>query len=251
MELLHMLYLFLAGIVAGFINVVAGGGSLLTLPLLIFLGLPPATANATNRLGVVTNSITGVLGFRSKGVSAWPYSLYLGISGAIGAFFGARISMDIPEDIFNKIIALIMVMVVLTIVLQKKKGANGLAERMALKHKAAGVITFFFIGIYGGFIQAGAGFLIMAALVGINHFSLVKTNSAKVLIVLVYTLSSLVVFIYAGIIHWGYAIILALGSAIGGWIASRWSVDKGDVWIKRLLVVMVIALAIKLWFYDS
>ena len=117
-----MLYLFLAGIVAGFINVVAGGGSLLTLPLLIFLGLPPATANATNRLGVVTNSIPGVLGFRSKGVSAWPYSLYLGISGAIGAFFGARISMDIPEDIFNKIIALIMVMVVLTIVLQKKKG---------------------------------------------------------------------------------------------------------------------------------
>ncbi|MCA6075370.1 sulfite exporter TauE/SafE family protein [Fulvivirga sedimenti] len=251
MEILHLFYLFIAGIIAGFINVVAGGGSLLTLPLLIFMGLPPATANATNRLGVITNSIFGVLGFRSKGVSAWPYSLYLGISGAIGAYLGARISMDIPEDIFNKIIALIMVMVVLTIIFQKKSGQDGLAERMGLKHKVAGYVTFFFIGIYGGFLQAGAGFLIMAALVGINHFSLVKTNSAKVLIVLIYTLSSLVVFIIAGIIHWGYAIVLAAGSSIGGWIASRWSVDKGDVWIKRLLVVMVIVLAIKLWFYDT
>ena len=215
------------------------------------MGLPPAAANATNRLGIFAQNIFGVLGFRSKGVSAWPYSLYLGIAAAIGAYFGAMISLDIPEDIFNKIIALIMVMVVLTIIFQKNPDVNINHERMSTGYKIAGILTFLVIGIYGGFIQAGAGFLIMAALTGINRFSLVKTNSAKVLIVLVYTISSLVVFILAGIIDWVYAIVLMAGTSIGGWTASRWSVNKGDVWIKRLLVVMVIILAIKLWFYDS
>ncbi len=252
MEWLSYVWLFLAGVGAGFINVVAGGGSLITLPLLtIYFGLPPTVANATNRIGIFSQNVFGVLGFRSKGVSAWPYSLYLGISAAIGAFFGAGISLDIPEDIFKKIIALVMVMVVLTIIFQKKPGVNGLIERMTSRYKVGGIIAFFFIGIYGGFIQAGAGFFIMAALTGINRFSLVKTNSAKVLIVLVYTIASLGVFIFAGIVDWGYAIVLALGTSLGGWTASRWSVDKGDVWIKRLLVVMVIILAIKLWFYDT
>jgi uncharacterized membrane protein YfcA len=90
----------------------------------------------------------------------------------------------------------------------------------------------------------------MAALTGINRFSLVKTNSAKVLIALVYTIFSIGVFIYAGAMNWVYAVVLAVGNATGGWFASRWSVAMGDVWIKRILVVIVVLLAIKLWFYD-
>ncbi len=251
MEWLDFVWLILAGLVTGFINVIAGGGSLITLPLLIFLGLSPVAANATNRLGILSQNVFSVLGFRSKGVSAWPYSLYLGLVSSVGAIIGARISLDIPDDIFNRIIALIMVMVVITIILQKKQQAAGLAERLTKKYKIAGYVAFFFIGIYGGFIQAGSGFLMMAALTGINRFSLVKTNSAKVLIALVYTLFSIGVFIYAGVIDWVYAIVLAIGNATGGWFASRWSVDKGDVWVKRALVIIVIFLAIKLWFYDT
>jgi len=249
MEWLDFIYLILAGLVTGFINVIAGGGSLISVPLLMFLGLSPVAANATNRLGILSQNVFSVLGFRSKGVSAWPYSLYLGLVASAGAILGARISLDIPDETYKRIFALIMVMVVVMIIIQKKQQQDQL-ERLAVKYKIAGYIVFFFIGIYGGFIQAGSGFLMMAALTGINRFSLVKTNSAKVLIALVYTIFSIVVFIYAGVIDWVYAIVLATGNATGGWFASRWSVDKGDVWIKRALVVIVIGLAIKLWFYD-
>ena len=250
MEWLNYLWLILAGLLTGFINVIAGGGSLISLPLLIFLGLPPSSANATNRLGILAQNIFSVLGFRSKGVSAWPYSLHLGIAASLGAILGARISLEIPEELFKQIIASVMVLVVISIVLQRKSTVDETLERMSDKYRWAGYIAFFFIGIYGGFIQAGTGFLIMAALTGINRFSLVKTNSAKVLIALVYTIFSIGVFIYAGAMHWQYALILAIGNATGGWFASRWSVAMGDVWIKRILVVIVFLLAIKLWFYD-
>lgn len=237
------------GLAAGFINTVAGGGSLLSLPVLIFMGLPPAVANASNRVAIFSQNIFGVLGFRSKGVSAYPYSLYLGISAFFGAIIGAKISVKLDDELFNKIIAIIMVFVVLATILSKKPVTGVSAERTDTRSTIIGVITFFFVGIYGGFIQAGVGFLIMAALTSINRFTLVKTNSAKVLVVFIYTFSSLGVFILEGVIDWRYGLTLAIGNSTGAWIGSRWSVKSGDKWIKRLLVVMVIALAVKLWFF--
>lgn len=221
----------------------------MSLPVLIFMGLPPAVANASNRVAIFSQNIFGVLGFRSKGVSAYPYSLYLGISAFFGAIIGAMISVKLDDDLFNKIIAIIMVLVVIATIFSKKTVKGSADERTDTKATVFGIITFFFVGIYGGFIQAGVGFLIMAALSGINRFSLVKTNSAKVLVVFIYTLSSLGVFILEGVIDWHYGLTLAIGNSAGAWIGSRWSVKKGDQWIKRFLVVMVIALAIKLWFF--
>ncbi len=250
MEYLDFVWLLLAGLVSGFINVVAGGGSLITLPVLVFIGLPTYQANATNRLGIIIQGITSVAGFRSKGVSAWPFDLYLGITASLGAIVGARVSIDIPDDIFNRIIALIMILVVITIIVQRKPNYEIRPERMTLPYKIAAHVAFFFIGIYGGFIQAGSGYLIIAALTMINRFSLTKTNSAKMMIALVYTLSAIGVFILNDAIHWIYAIVLSVGNGIGAWFSARWSVAIGDVWIKRIMVIMVIALAIKLWFFG-
>ncbi len=144
-----------------------------------------------------------------------------------------------------------MILVVLMILFGSKQPAAALKEeRMGPLYQGISIFIFFFIGIYGGFIQAGTGFLIIAALTGVNRFSLVKTNSAKALVALVYTLSALAVFIIEDAINWYYALILAIGNGAGGWIASRWSVDKGDTWIRGFLVVMVIILAIKLWFFG-
>lgn len=251
MEWWEIILLAFTGLVAGFINIIAGGGSLLTLPILIFLGLDSNIANASNRLGIFTQNITGIQGFRSKGISTWPFSLYLGISAFFGAIVGSRISLELDEQLFNRVIAGIMVLVVLTIIFGKNnKSESQENERMGFWYQAASIFVFFFIGIYGGFIQAGTGFLIIAALTGINRFSLVKTNSAKAIVALIYTISALAVFIIEDAINWYYALILATGNAAGGWIASRWSVDKGDTWIRGILVVMVIILAVKLWFFG-
>ena len=121
---------------------------------------------------------------------------------------------------------------------------------MGTKYQFISIFLFFFVGIWGGFIQAGVGFLIIMVLTSVNRFSLVKTNSAKVVIVLIYTSAALVVFILEGTINWGYGVLLAIGNSGGAWVASRWSVEKGDRWVMLILVVAVVAMAIKLWFLE-
>jgi uncharacterized protein len=250
LEILEALLVFVAGIASGFLNTVAGGGSLISLPLLIFLGLPSADANGTNRVAIFVQNIFAVGGFKSKGVSAMTrYSLYLSISALVGAVIGAKLAVDIRDEVFNRILAVIMVAVVLSTVFNPVKAGAGTQERMEPRHQWMGVGAFFLLGIYGGFIQAGIGFLIIAALSFINRFGLVKINSIKVLVALVYTGVALLVFWYEGKINWYWALFLSLGNALGAWVASRWSVSKGDKWIKRFLVVTVIALAVKLWFF--
>lgn len=242
-----------AGLAAGFLNVVAGGGSLITLPLLITMGLPSAVANATNRVAIISQNIFAVAGFRSKGISTFPYSLYLGISALLGAVIGAKIAVDINDILFNRILSVVMLLVVAFIVFKPGSKLLGKAtsERMETKHQVLGVMAFFGVGIYGGFIQAGVGFIMIALLTSINGFSLVKSNSAKVLVALIYTCAALLVFILEGVINWTFGITLAVGNSLGGWLGSRWSVSKGDVWIRRVLVAAVIALSIKLWFYSN
>ena len=115
-----ILLLIGAGVFAGFVNTVAGGGSLLTLPLLIFMGLPPAVANGTNRIAIVVATLSANIGYTSKKVVTYPFSIYLGISALFGAILGARIAIEINGAIFNRILAIIMIMVVLIMVFKPK-----------------------------------------------------------------------------------------------------------------------------------
>ena len=245
----YFLIVILIGLISGFLNTVAGGGSLITLPMLIFMGLPSNVANASNRIGIIFQSMSAVKGYQSKGVSAYPYSLFLGISALLGALLGAKIAVDIDGYFFNKVLAITMVIVVFTVVFNKNKQTDILREKMSPRNQLIGILIFFFLGIYGGFIQAGVGFLMITTLTYLNNFTLVKSNSAKVLVVLVYTSAAVAVFAYEGIINWKYGLMLAVGNTIGGWFASRWSVEQGDVWVKRFIFITVIALAIKLWFF--
>lgn len=249
MEFTDLFILLGVGIIAGFINVVAGGGSLLTLPLLIFMGLPSTVANATNRVAIFSQNIFAVAGFRSKGVSAFPYSIYIAISALIGAIVGAKISVNLDDDVFNRIIAIVMIVVLFLTVFTPVKSVNPQEEKTDTRSIILGIIAFFFVGVYGGFIQAGIGFIMIAILTRLNKFSLVKTNSAKVFVALIYTSAALIVFIIEDVIDWPHGLALAAGNSAGGWIASRWSVKKGDQWIKRFLIVAVSAMAIKLWFF--
>ncbi len=250
MELELVLLVFI-GLITGVINTLAGGGSLLTLPMLIFLGLPPSVANGTNRIAILIQSIVTNAGFRSKGVNTYPFSIYFGISATIGAIIGAKMAVEIDGDLFNKILAIIMVVVVAYLVFNRKAKLEDLVERVSGKHLWTSIILFFFVGIYGGFIQAGVGFLMLLVLSGVNRFSLVKSNALKIVITGIYTVFAVVIFVMNDKVNWEYGLILAFGNAIGGWFASRWSVSKGDGLVKIFLVIMVIIMAIKLWFFTD
>ncbi|MEQ8714140.1 MAG: sulfite exporter TauE/SafE family protein [Cyclobacteriaceae bacterium] len=248
LDALSIIILMSAGVFAGFLNTVAGGGSLLTLPIMIFMGLPSNVANASNRVAIFSQNLFSVAGFRSKGISAFPYAFWLAGTAIVGSIIGAQFAMDIKGEVFNRILAIIMI-VVLLLTIFKPGVKTGQSEKMGPKDKIIGAITFFFIGIYGGFIQAGVGFIIIAALTNINALSMAKTNSIKVFVVLIYTISALGVFIYQDMINWTYGLTLAVGNSAGGWIASRWSADKDDKWIRIILIVTVSVMAIRLWFF--
>jgi uncharacterized membrane protein YfcA len=245
----HYPLLILAGFVAGFINTMAGGGSLITLPLLIFLGLPSAVANGTNRIAIFMSAFSATAGFKSKGIFNYPFNMYLGFAGLLGALIGAKIAIDINGELFNKILAVIMISVVVLIVFKPKIDSTEVLERLTGKYLYVSMLAFFFIGIYGGFINAGVGFVIILFLNYFNKLNLIKANATKMVIVLIYTTGSIIIFALANKIDWTYGLFMSFGNFLGGWVCSRWMIKKGEKIVKIFLVVMVLIMSIKLWFF--
>ena len=247
-EVQEILLLLGIGFLAGVINTLAGGGSLLTLPLLIFLGLPPNVANATNRIGVWFNAFFAMRGFRSKGVDIGTYGIWLGVVALFGAALGSFIAVDIKGETFNKILAVLIVFIIAYMVFGNKQSGSSY-EKMDTRSKVLGYIAFFGIGVYGGFIQAGVGYLIMSSLSLIHKFDMVKINMIKALSVVIYTLSAIGIFIFYDLINWELGIALAVGSSLGGWLTSRWSTKINDKYLRYFVMVTAFAFAIKLFFF--
>lgn len=249
-EWYHYPLLVVVGFAVGFINTVAGGGSLLSLPVLIFLGLPSNLANGTNRVAIVIQTALATAGFKSKGVSTFPFNVYLGIAAFFGSLVGAYIAVDVTGEAFNRILAIVMISVILIIIFSPKLNLVHIEERLNGKYLWLGVLVFFFFGIYGGFINAGLGFLMMLFLHYVNRMSLVRSNATKVVVVFIYMLGALAVFAWNDLVNWKIGLILAIGNGSGAWFASRFSVKKGDGFIKVFLIIMVLVMATKLWFFT-
>lgn len=236
------------GFVAAFLNTVGGGGSLFSVPILTFLGLPITTANATSRVAILFQNIFAVGGFKSKGVELpWPYAIYLGLASLGGGVAGSFLAAHISDDVFKKIFVGVMILSVALVLYDPFKSSG--EEKLSGKRQLLGAFLFLFIGVYGGFVQAGIGFLVIGVLSLVNNLSLVKSNYVKVFAAIVYTGVSVLVFAWQEKIDWYIGLILAIGHAWGGWFASRWSVKAGDVWIKRIMIISVLAMAVKLWFF--
>lgn len=243
------LLITVVGFCAAFLNTVGGGGSLFTVPILTFLGMPITAANATSRVAILSQNIFAVFGFASKKVELpKQYSLWLGLTSVIGGFIGSKLASTIDDRVFKQLFVVVMLISLVLVIFDPFKTKNE-AEKMSPARQAIGAFIFFFIGIYGGFVQAGIGFLVIGTLTAVNNLPLVKVNYIKVFVAIAYTLISVIVFAMEGKIVWFTGLILAIGHALGGWYASRWSVKAGEVWIKRVMIVSVLAMAIKLWFY--
>ena len=250
MPLTKILLILAAGISAGFINTMAGGGSLITLPILIFLGLPAAVANGSNRVALLVENITAVINFRDKGYFDYQFGLILALPAVIGSLIGARIAVSISEQFFNQLLAVIMLLMLVFILWNPLKNLKLNQKELSSSRKITAGFVFFLIGIYGGFIQAGVGIIIIAALSLLTGFSLVKINSLKVFVVAIYIFSSLSIFIFNGRVDWITALILALGNGTGSYLASTLAVDKGEKLVKAVLTAAVSLMALYL-FYIS
>jgi uncharacterized membrane protein YfcA len=237
--------LVLAGFVAGALNVIAGGGSFLTLPILIFMGLPATVANGTNRVGIFFQNVGAVWGFHRNRLMDWKSILWAALPASLGAVAGTVLALSIGDAAFRKVLAFLMIAVTLWTLWDPlaKKDPSSRKGSVRLPVLAFG---FFLTGVYGGFVQAGVGFLVLAAttLAGLD---LVRGNAVKVLSILAFTIVSLAIFVSQGKVLWLPGLVLALGTFLGGQLGVRFTVLKGHAWVKRVVTVTIIVFAVKLW----
>lgn len=241
-EITQLLLLFAVGIIAGFLNVMAGGGSSITLPLLIFMGLDSAMANGTNRIALFVQNIFAISSFRRQKVHQFRRSLQLSLLTLPGAIIGAIAAVSISDAWFQRILGIVMIGIILSLFISPAGKKQALEER---KHWLIYPIMLG-IGFYGGFIQVGVGFIFMAVLYHILRLNLVHVNMHKVFIVFIYTIPALAIFIYTGNVNWVLGFSLAAGNAFGGWWSARFAVKGGEKFIRVVLAAAILIMSLKL-----
>lgn len=251
--------LAIVGVVAGTINVVAGGGSFLTIAILLFFGLPAGVANATNRVGVLLQNITGLWGFHRSGALDLQWASRACVPALAGAGLGAWLALRIPDFAFTRVLSTAMLAIAAWSIWSSRRRNRMAAERArngspapassdmpSRRHAVLLWAGFFLTGIYGGFIQAGVGFFILG-LTSAAGLDLIRGNAIKLLSVLLMTLLSLAMFGSAGTVDWGRGVALGLGNAIGGLLGVRLAVLRGQQWLEQAVTAAVILFAVLLW----
>ncbi len=222
----------------------------MTVPLLMFMGLPAAVANGTNRIALIFQSSAATENFRRKGYFDFKFGLLAALPAAAGAVIGSSLAVRCPDELFKKIFTFVIIIFLFTTMIKRKnKQESNEIEIFSRGKKAVIAAVFFCVGVYGGFVQGGIGFVIIAALSSLTGFSLVKINSVKVFVIAVYLVPAIAIFAMNGKVDWLTGFVLAAGNSVGAVIGSSAAVKKGDLFIKKILFAALAAIAIKLLFF--
>lgn len=233
-----LVLLFLAGVAAGIINTFAGGGSFLTLPVLVALGLPMSVANGTSRVSVALQNLTAVATFHQQGVKEYRPALWLALPMSLCSVLGAWLATRIDDAILQPIFGVLLVAWAFALYLWPASfevGKDETPRPMDVKVWLAACV----IGLYGGFAQAGVGFPLLALLTGYMRYVPVRANAIKVFVVLVFTLLALPVFVQSGQVVWREGLVLAAGTMLGAWVGTRWQLVAGESLIRWFVLVAV------------
>jgi hypothetical protein len=232
--------LIAGGLAAGVINTLAGGGSLITVPLLVLIGLPGTVANGTNRVGITLQSLVSVWRFEAEGVSELRRAVPLLVPIVIGSVTGAAVAARIPDAVFERVFAVVMLLLLYPML--RGVGASKPDVEPRLWSRGVTMTVFFAIGVYGGAIQAGVGIVLLFAL---SHagFDLVRANALKMVVVSALAVVALPVFILEDRIAWVPALVLSVGFVIGAALGTRLAVRNGERIIRPALTISVVALA--------
>ena len=249
MEWYLILAVVVVGFIAGIINTIAAGGSLLALPMLIIpLGIPSINANAINRIAIFLQNIIAVRRFQKKEVLNLKQDYKIGIPAVIGSLIGAFIASIITAPIMDTVLGVVMFVMFLLIIFDPNSWVKDRKDQPPLK-KWVQYLVFFLIGIYGGFIQAGVGFFLLTGLVLGCGFDLVKANGVKVLVILLYTPIAIGIFIYQGLFTWEYVLyglLLAAGNMAGAYVGVNIAVKKGAKFLRYILLGTILLASLRL-----
>ena len=245
LEPLEILLLAGGGLAAGFINTLAGGGSAITIPILTeIVGI--STANGTNRIAILAANLAAVAGFQRGNAVPWSRVVGLLPPTLLGAALGAWMATGIDEGVLRRVFAVVLLLVAGSVL---ARPSRWIEEREVRLDQPWRTLVFLAIGFYGGFVQAGVGFLLLAGLVLGGGLDLVKGNAAKVVLVAAYTPVAIVFFASAAQIDLAVGVVLAAGQMSGAWIAAHLALRRGADWVRWVLVAAAVVAAIRLAFF--
>ena len=239
--------LFLTGVAAGFVNVTAAGGSMLSVPMMVFLGIPGPVANGTNRIAILAQNITAVITFFRRGYSDFKLSLTLALAALPGAALGALVGVRLEGVWFNRVLAALMIVIMILMARDRKTAAAPAARprRLWLAHALMCLA-----GLFGGFIQIGVGFIIMPALRYSLGLDLVRVNMHKTFVIGAYTVVALLIFSAQVQLLWLLGLCLAAGNSLGAWISAHTQIREGENYIRAVLNAVLFAFIVKLLFFT-
>lgn len=242
MSLGTVVLLLTGGMVAGFVNTVAGGGSVVTIPILVEI-VGASVANGTNRIAILMQNLVGVAGFQRGKAIPWSEVWPLAPPVILGALGGAYVAITIPPEAMRRVFAFVVVLVAVSVLVKPSRWMGGTELRL---HQPWRWLAFLAVGFYGGFVQAGVGFLLLAGLVLGGGYGLVKGNAAKVTLILLYTPLVLILFASANQVDLAVGLVLGAGNMTGAWVASNLAIRKGAGWIRWVLIVAAVGAALRM-----
>jgi hypothetical protein len=235
------------GILVGFVNTLAGSGSLVTLPFFLALGLSPAEANATNRVGVLLQTMVGSATLmRRTGIPLTGTGLMIGSTTA-GSLVGAWLALGMDADAMRYMIGGLMIVMLFPVLMSPEKWLREEDDLSVPPNPWLIGVIFFVLGIYGGFIQAGVGIFLLSAMVLVGRLRLARANMLKNIIVFIFTVPALALFIYYGQVVWVPGLIMAGGQMVGAYVAARFAAQSrfANQLTRVLLVLMLILGAVR------
>ena len=241
---LELAALIVSGIIAGFVNTLAGGGSILTLPALMLLGMPADVANGTNRVGVLLQSIAGVRGFRRHGKLETPAIIPILVPTIVGSLIGSLVASYLPVSILKPLLIFTMIGMTLLIILRPGTLPQENEAALSLKDSPGGIFWLFVAGLYGGFVQAGVGFILLAALAGALRYDLVRANALKMVCTLVFSVVALAVFVIRDQVLWIPGLIMGVATIIGVQLSVRFAITARQDTLKWILLSMSLVVCV-------
>jgi hypothetical protein len=238
--------LFVAGVAAGFVNTVAGGGSFFSYPLLILLGFPAHIANGTIRVTIILQNLVSVPTYAREGYFLPRAALFASIVTVPAAIGGAYTAARLDPEPFRRVCAILVLAVLATLFFKPKSWSR--KESLARIRWGRALPLFAAVGFYGGFFQLGAGVPLLAVAVLAGGWDAISGNALKVTIILIYTSFALFVLASHGQVDWAAGGILGAGNMLGAWIGARSASRRGPGWIRWVLVVMAVLAAGRMFF---
>ncbi len=236
-----------SGFLIGIINTLAGSGTAIGYAVFMALGLPPAWANGTVRIGVMPQTLAASLNFYKHKLLNIKSALFIAIPITLGSIAGAEIAVNIDQEIFKKVIGVAMIIILFFIFFKPEKWIKSKETKTKVKHNLLHSVLYFIIGTYGGFIHVGVGIFLLIALVAVSGYDLVKANSLKVFVVFIYTPFALAIFMLHGEVHYAVGLISAVGNTLGGIFASKFAIKHGAEPLRWFLVVVIIVFTVYLF----